>query len=605
MGNDVPGWVDDGTLSFAPERALSFAAPPEIAKAGPWSPPVAAIPEAESEAVSRPRLWPWRIGIGLAQGLFLFWLFHGRAAHQWPGADPFLFDAMALAGLFTPIVLMEGLGSIALIRLLPFAAMAAALLAGLGWYHHWRLDGAPPIHAGAAAIALSAIALLIAQAFLQAREREGGLTYANLFAATWMLAARLLVFALVAGCALALVQSPLMPRVSLENGDLLAMPLLGLAAALSFQLTAALPRATAALRDGLVATATIALPLAVTAALLIVSAALAEGPPALVFLLGVMAALVVTISASHRDGADAGRRAWRGSFEMFGSLMLLVLAVMALFALDARVAALGWTSSRIFAGAALCIMAAYGAGYAAAALAGLVRGGGMKRLETVNLCLAPILLLAAIALASPLADPMRLAAGAQAARLETGRVTVERFDFANLRRDGGRFGGAVLAALARSVYPDIARAAQTVRGAVADQANPAEIGANIAVRTPGARLPATLLTRDWSHVAGAPACLTSAAEICDAYFLDLNGDGRREILLVTGGETRWWGAVMAADAAGRWSMAGRLAAGCGATLSDLRAGRISALAALPGWNDLQVAGARLSVMPSGTGCSHY
>ena len=106
-------------------------------------------------------------------------------------------------------------------------------------------------------------------------------------------------------------------------------------------------------------------------------------------------------------------------------------------------------------------------------------------------------------------------------------------------------------------------------------------------------------------MSGAPPCLTTAAEGCDAYFLDLNGDARAEILLVTGSETRWWGAVMAADEAGRWSLAGQLTAGCGATLSDLRAGRISVLAALPGWSDLKVAGTRLSVTPSGTGCSHY
>jgi hypothetical protein len=114
-----------------------------------------------------------------------------------------------------------------------------------------------------------------------------------------------------------------------------------------------------------------------------------------------------------------------------------------------------------------------------------------------------------------------------------------------------------------------------------------------------------LLARNWVGVTGAPSCLTAATEVCDAYFLDLNGDGRPEILLVTGSESRWWGAVMAADEAGRWNMAGRLASGCGASLSDLRAGRISALAALPGWDDLQVAGTRLTVTPSGTGCSHY
>lgn len=601
MSNDVPFWTDDGALSFAPERTLSLTPPAEVVKPGPWSPPVAEAEKAEEQSAIR--LWSWRIGIGLAQGFAFFWLFHSRATGQWPGSNPFLFDALALAGLFVPLLLMEGLGSIALGRLLPFVTIAAALLAALGWYHHWRLDGAPQLHAGAAAIVLATIVSFIALAFLHAREL-GGWAYGNLFAASWMLAARFLVFGLMAALGLALVQ--LLPRVNLTTGDLLAMPLLGLLAALSFQLTAALPRFTTGLRDGLVATATIALPLAVTAALLIVSGALAKGPPALVFLLGVMAALVVTISASHRDGGREARRAWRDSFEMFGSLMLMLLAGIAVYALDVRVATLGWTSSRIFAAAALAVLAAYGVGYGAVALVALLRGGGMKRIEAVNLCLALGILVSAAALASPLADPMRLAAASQAARLDDGRVAVTAFDFANLPRDGARYGAEALTRLSHSLYPDIAQAAlsaQTARGAA--PANPTEIGANIAVRTPGARLPAALLARDWSGVANAPACLTTAAEICDAYFLDLNGDGRKEILLVTGSESRWWGAVMAADAAGRWSLAGRLAADCGASLSDLRAGRISALAALPGWNDLQVGGIRLAVTPSGTGCSHY
>jgi len=114
-----------------------------------------------------------------------------------------------------------------------------------------------------------------------------------------------------------------------------------------------------------------------------------------------------------------------------------------------------------------------------------------------------------------------------------------------------------------------------------------------------------LSARDWSQVMGAPPCLITASQGCEAFFLDLNGDHRPEILLVTGNETRWWAAVMEQDAGGGWRQAGQLTSGCGATLSDLRAGQLSVLAALPGWGDLQVAGARLSVTPSGTGCSHY
>lgn len=104
---------------------------------------------------------------------------------------------------------------------------------------------------------------------------------------------------------------------------------------------------------------------------------------------------------------------------------------------------------------------------------------------------------------------------------------------------------------------------------------------------------------------GVPACLSNPRETCDAWFRDLHGDGQQEILLVSGAETRWWAAVMQADEAGRWSLAGRLASGCGATLTDLRNGRFDTLSALPGWHELTVAGNRVTAATPEAGCSHY
>jgi hypothetical protein len=600
--NDVPGWTDDGALTWSPEGEGAFVPQPAAPYVGPWSPAPATE---KTAAATKPATlyWPWRIGIGLAQGFAFYLLFHSRGLGQWPGNDTFLFDAIALPLMFVPLALMAGLGRIALPRLLVFVAIATAILSGLGWYHRWRIFGIEHGQPGISMLVLSALALVIAQIFLEAcRNRRA--PYADLFRSGWTLAARMAMLLLAVGSGLILVHSPLLPRPTLKSGDIIAMPLLGLCGALAFQLTAALPRFTAALTQALVVTATIALPLAVAAAILFLSVSLASRPPALIFLLALMSGLVIAISAAHGDGATPNP-AWRERFSWLGAILLLALAVMAIWGLWLRVGALGWTSQRMFAAAALALLAAYGIGYSAVVITALLRGGGLKRLETVNIVLGIALFVGALALASPLADPLRLAAAAQAARLEQGEVAVAQFDFANLPRDGARFGGNALAALSHSLYPDIASAAQMVRGAVTGHLNPTEIGANIAVRTPGARLPATLLARDWSHVAGVPPCLTTPSQGCDAFFLDLNKDGRREILLVTGGEIRWWGAVMEEDAAGRWRVAGRLAAGCGATLSDLRAGRFSSLPALPGWSDLAVGGRRLSVMPSGTGCSHY
>ena len=586
MSSDVPGWVDDGSLSWVPEP-IAATRPAEIQPAQRSEPRIAG------------RTWPWRLGLGVGQGLLFFALFHTRGIGVWPGGDPFLFAALALAGLFVPLLLIEGLGLIAARRLLPFAGLAAGALAWLGWYHRWRMDGADAMPAGLWLIGLCAVALFIAQTVLHARERGGRwrIAYPDLFAASWTLTARLLIWGILTAFGVGLLQ------LTLGLSDAISPILLCLFSALAFQLAS--PPVTRAVTDALVGSATIALPLMIAAAVLLISTALADGAAPLPILLATMTGLVVTISASHRGGEMQNRKAWRDGFEVFGSGLLLILAFMAIWSLDARVGPLGWTSARLFAACAVALLAAYGVGYSAAALAWLVKGDSMHRLQIVNLMLGAVLFLGCAALASPLADPLRLAAASQAARLEGGHVAVEKFDFANLERDGARFGRDTIAALSRSLYPDIARAAASVRGAIVDHRNPSEIGANIAIRTQDAVLPATLLARDWSQVLGVPACLNAATQICDAYFMDLNGDGRSEILLVSGEESRWWAAVMQADEAGRWSLAGRLTSGCGATLTDLRQGRFSALPTLPGWSELSVAGKRLTVAPSQAGCSHY
>ena len=447
--NDVPLWVDDGSLGWSPRREP--AAPP-AAPIGPWSPPAAQAP-AETEAEESFALyWPWRIGIGLAQGLVFYFLFRTRADGVWPGNDGFLFDAIALPLLLLPWCVMAGLGRIALPRLIAFAAIATAILAALGWYHRWRILGAEIGLPGLSMLVLAGLALFIAQSFLEAW-KDGHIAYTDFFAAGWTLTTRLSLLLLMVGLGLALVH--LLPRLTLERGDIIAMPFLGLCGALALQLTA--PFA-AALTRGAVATATALLPLTIAAAVILLCAGLVGRQPPLAALLALMAGLVLAVGASWRDGA--ARPLWRESLETIGALLLLVLGALAVWVLAARVTALGWTSQRLFAAAALALLCAYGIGYGLAAILGLMHGYGLKGFGVINMALAAVALLGLLALASPLADPLRLAPQTQAARLEQGRVAVERFDFADLPRDGARFGNQALAALSRSLYPDIARAAR-------------------------------------------------------------------------------------------------------------------------------------------------
>jgi len=585
MGDETPHWSDDASLRWAPDPAHAFAAEAP-AVSGPWSAPepVRATPA----PINIAQFWPLRIAIGLAQGLLFFTLFHTRSLNVWPGADAHLLAALTLAGLFVPLVLLEGVGTIAPRRLLSFAGIATGMLALMGWYQHWRSGGDAALP-GVPTLILCVLALVIVQAALLGRERgqRWRMAYAELFVATWILGARLVIWGWTALLGfLALQAMGLAP----QEFQPIALLLLSLVSALGFQLSAALPRFTSALADMLAAATTALLPMAAGASLLIVSLSLAHGPAPLLLLFLAMAALLLTINASHRGDED--RKPWRDGAEVFGAGLLLVLAGLSLWVLEARVAQHGWTGPRILAVTTALIFLAYGAGYGAASLSFLLRGHGLGRIQRVNRLMAAMVVLACLALLSPAADPHRIAAATQAARLEDGRTTPERFDFVYLEKDGTRFGRKALATLSLSLYPDIARAARFVHGPIVDPRAPDEIGPNIALVTPGTLLPATFLARDWSPVLGAPACLTRASAGCEAHLLDLNHDGRDEILLVTGDVARWWAAVLEADEAGRWSMAGRLTSGCGVTRADLAAGRVTSLSALPGWTGLSLAGTR-------------
>lgn len=621
-GNDV-GWTEDwrsepraAVPDPAPETAAPEAAPqPETSTPPPA--PVALLAEAPDIAPANlnraPRLWPARLAIGLAQGLFVWTLLASRDIGIFPGSDPYFFSALMLAGVFAPLVLLEGLGEIETRLLALWSGTVAAVTATLGLYHHWRIQGLEqPSYSLFTVSVLCALMLFAAQVMVRAMLREGRALppYRALFDTTWALAARLLVWAVVAGLAWALIGSGnsllnwlRQANPALDLGvapPLLILPLIGLASAAALHLTAPDCRIgntllRRPLTAALVACFTVALPMLVLASAAALAMHLTIAPLPLAGSLGLALLLVLAVNASFRG--EEPREAWRKASEFLAAFLLLALVAVAALALNARVAVFGWTGLRVLAAAVILMLGAYGAGYAAAALISIGGGRWMQRIEPANRLLALLLVGTCLALASPLADPVRLAVKAQVARAERG----ESLDFPWLRNKGLRFGHDALLAMTRSGDPLLARdAAITLSVApAADAPTPSEIGANIILRTPGARLPSSLLEPDWSAFAGqVPPCLTRPTATCEAWFLDLDRDGRNEILLVYGNDARWWAAVMKQGPEG-WRPAASLAAPpCRGSLDAMRAGDIRPADPLPGWRDLLVAGMRLTPTPA-------
>ena len=607
--DEDPRWVDNDDLKWSPDAPLfygkGFATDDSFGNFAPERPadevavPAPPMPKA-------PRLWLPRLVIGLAQGMGLFLLLQSRTLNQWPGNDGYLFSALALAGLFAPLLLLEGLGEIALPALLLWTAIAAAALSSVGLYHHRRLQTGEQVHAGLGLIALAALALVIAQAWLRAgmRDRMIIASYRSCSDVTWTLAARLLVWAAMAGMAWALVGSgnSLVNWLRAHYPDFhpafdpsrLVLPLVGVASAAAFALTAGSSWTRRLTRNTLLACLTIALPVLGFGALLLLAVNLVIAPqPLWAFLTGATL-LLIAVNASYRAGGRRG--AWRRYSELAAAFLIAALAFCAALALRARVAELGWTHIRIYAALAVAMLALYGLAYSFAALIGIGGGRWMQRIEPANRALALLLLVAGILLCTPLADPLKLAVNAQSARLANG-ADPATFDFAWLKQEGVRFGRQALDEMSRSAAPEIARDATIALSTTPDAAAPppSQIGANITVRTPGARLPETLLRRDWSNVPGAvPPCLTKPALACDAWFLDLDRDGAAEILLVYGTDARWWASVMK-QRPGGWVPAASFASpACRGTLSAMRKGDLYMVDPAPTWQDILVAGFRLT-----------
>ncbi|WP_338424830.1 DUF4153 domain-containing protein [Sphingopyxis kveilinensis] len=136
------------------------------------------------------------------------------------------------------------------------------------------------------------------------------------------------------------------------------------------------------------------------------------------------------------------------------AVAVLPLAVIAVYSMGLRIGQYGWTPERIWGAIAAVIALAYGSG----GLWAVVRGrrhfdNWLRPLQQV---LAIGLMLFALFLALPIVDFGAISTRDQLARLKSGAVSAEQFDWAAMAFDFGPSGRAALAELARS--PDKTRA---------------------------------------------------------------------------------------------------------------------------------------------------
>lgn len=132
------------------------------------------------------------------------------------------------------------------------------------------------------------------------------------------------------------------------------------------------------------------------------------------------------------------------------ALVILPLTVFAAISLGTRIGQHGLSPERIWGLIAIVVACVYGVAWLVALARGWKGGDWRERLRRSNLHLAALICVVAFVLALPVLDFGAISARNQVARLESGTVSAEDFDYAALRWDFGDAGRRALARLEQS-----------------------------------------------------------------------------------------------------------------------------------------------------------
>ena len=514
-----------------------------------------------------------RLAVGLIQGLVLAWLIHAAdgeaAARTWPATQPEVFGPLLLVAVYLPAVLLAGIGRLRLTTLVIWTLVAAAMLALLGWsdiarQSTWSMLSPPFLDFPL--LPFAAAALFIGHHLVLPADRERRLiaAYPAYFDTAWLAGVQL---ALSLGFTLAFwlllnLGGALFGLIGLKQlNDLLreawfSVPLVAVAFALAVQLTDVRP----GLIRGVRSVALMLLSWLLLVITVLVGGFLAALPftgmeglwrtgSATALVLAAAAALIILINTAYQDGQPDNRPpAVLRIAVRVASVLLTPLIVIAVWGLSLRIGQYGLTPERIIASACALVGAVYAGGYGYAALAPFWRGGDwMKPLERTNVFAAVLTVATIICLFTPIADPARLSVASQVARLERGAVAPDKFDFRFLRFESGRAGETALARLARSSNPEIARRAREAQAVTERYDLPdidaAEMTPVFEVHPAGTPLPKGLAV---PVKPGDPRARCHSVGDCVVTTMDLNGDGRVEVLIAT----RFTVELMEAESAG-------------------------------------------------------
>lgn len=579
-----------------------------------------------------------RLGIGLVQGLILAGLYLADDYKVFPATVPQLFAPLIAVAVFVPFLVSQALGNLRRTTLAVWSLAATALVAGLAWYnvwHVWPAADAPTL--SPRIIFIIAIFLFVAHALVSCGDADRRILarYPTLFDLAWKLGVQIAIVL----CFLAAFWIMLWLGISLFNmigfngfgrfitAAAVAIPLTTIAAAAALHATDTSAPLLRGVRGLALTLLSWLLPViaAITLAFLVSLAVTGLQPlwatrRAAFLLIAAVVVLVMHINAAYQDG-DANPPHILRVAGTLAAVLLAFLVWIAAYALWLRVGQYGWTVDRITSAGCVAVAGVFALGYLIAAV---LPGPWLKFIEHWNVYSTLFFLIVLFALATPIADPMRLSVADQVQRLKVGQVKPEKFDFEYLAFSGGRFGHDALISLRTS---NVAAIRNSVRNALAANERrfvppeklgrtPNEIAHYVTVHPGGRVLPQSFLQQDWKDgvntgVVGGN-CLNGipvAGAQCDALLVDLDGDGSDEIVLVLDttahslvGGYPWWTADIFRWDGKRWVRDGSIEGRhCAGAYEALLAGRFKLLSPeRRPLADLELGGRRVHVSPVAT-----
>ncbi len=578
----------------------------------------------ESEQSAPQGVFVARLVLGLAQGLALYLLYSAFDQKVWPATVPMLFAPLTVVAVFIPFIVSQALGNLRTTTLLIWAAAAALIVAGLAWYDVWHTWPGAQIGAEPSprAFFVCGVFLFVAHALISCSDADLRILahYCTLFDLAW----RLGVQVAITVCFVAAFWIMLWLGIALFDMIKLTgfstfirhpwvwIPLTTIAAASAIHITDARANLVRGVRTLALTLLGWLLPvIALIAFAFLISLVFTGLTPlwetrrATFLLMAAAVVLIIHINAAYQDG-DPERRPPH-ILRVAGTLaavLLIFIVWIAGYALWLRVGQYGWTVERITSAAGVLIAGVFAAGYLIAAL---LPGLWLKLIERWNVYGTFVFLIVLFALNTPIADPMRLSVADQMARLQSGVVKADAFDFSYLRWHGGRFGNAALAKLQASKNPrlhDGAVAALNEPDRYSPLATPRtekEIASAFRVHPEGKVLPNSFLKQDWSKsehykLSAFNRCFSQP---CDALVRDVDGDGADEIILVEqyGPMLGWYGDIYK-EKRGRWTRVGRIVGTlCKGQAEAFLKGNFSVVPTQ--FPDLDIDGHRVRVMADG------